>query len=334
MSNWRPFRTFTAKPRSRRIAALALGLAMLSWFGWQHFRSAKSVIVVDGKALVCVSSEQDADEMLSRMKSVPGCKSSEIEFKQNVVIARAPRDAHPVSRGRAMRLVRGAISPVVPKWTIMVDGEPVVAVSSQEKAGEVLELAKLRFGRLAKNLAEEPEFKESVKVDIVSVPPAIFRTSAQDAVELLFAQPRPEKKDAVYEVAKGDIAGTIAERHGISLRDLWTMNPRRNLNRLQIGDKLRIQATRQSKPALTVVVRDLIDRVESVPRPVQHVSSARLYANQSTQLSPGSSGKRRIKVAVIYENGRKVGREIMEEETLIEPTPRRIAVGIKPRPTW
>ena len=71
-----------------------------------------------------------------------------------------------------------------------------------------------------------------------------------------------------------------------------------------------------------------------MPPPVQRVSSAKLYTGKMMELSPGRPGKRHVKAACIYENGRKVGYEITDELILKEPQPRRIAVGITPRPQW
>ncbi|OFX17711.1 MAG: hypothetical protein A2Z18_07540 [Armatimonadetes bacterium RBG_16_58_9] len=224
-----------------------------------------------------------------------------------------------------------AISPVLPRWAIIVDGNALVAVDTREEAAEVLELAKLKFGKLAKNLLEEPQIKESVSVGMVSVSPSICRKTPREAVEYLFADAAPVKSSEVYSVRKGDIAGAIAARHGMKLGDLQALNPRINLHRLQIGDRIRIKALKACKAKLTVVVRDLSERVESVPAPVRRVSSARLYAGKMAEISPGRSGQRRVKVATIYENGRAVGSEIVEEDVLREPAPRRIAVGIKPR---
>jgi len=64
---------------------------------------------------------------------------------------------------------------------------------------------------------------------------------------------------------------------------------------------------------------------------VQRVSSAQLYEGNSTVLSQGRAGERRVKVATVYENGRRTGSEILSEEILREPSPRRIAMGIKHR---
>ena len=289
------------------------------------------MIVVDGKPIVCVPSEQEAKGVLQEVKRKTGCDPAEIEFKQEVRVALAPRNARAVSRHMAVRVVQHALSPVAPRWSIIVDGKPIVAVPDRKTAGDVLEMAKTKFGQMVQNLAEEPQFKENVTVDVAAIDPALYCKTAGQAVKLIFDNKRPVRKDAIYTVEKGDIASSIAARNSLSLDDLESLNPSVDLVHLQIGDKIKIKETQAAKAKLTVVVRDQTSRIEKMPAPVQRVSSTTLFAGKTVELSQGTSGKRQVKIATIYENGRKVGREILEEIVLREPTPRRIAVGIKPR---
>ena len=315
-----------------RVLMGVVAVILLSWCVCSHFSQSKAFILVDGKPVVCVPSEEDAQDVLRRIKSGAGCDSAEIEFKQDVVVARAPRDAHPISRHRALDAMRNVVSPVVPKWAVIVNGKPVVAVSSRTDAGEVLDMAKLRFGKLVKNLCEEPQFKEKVTVDLAAVSPSICRKTPQEAVDYLFSQAAPVTEETQYTVKQGDLAGEIAARHGMKLAELWALNTGINLHRLQIGDKVRVKRSVAPKSKLTVVVRDQSERTESVPPPVQRVSSASMFAGKTVQLSPGTPGRRKVKAATIYENGCKVGSDILEEQIIRQPTPRRIAEGIKPRP--
>ena len=134
-----------------------------------------------------------------------------------------------------------------------------------------------------------------------------------------------------YAVKQGDLAGEIASRSGVKLANLWAMNTGVNLNHLHIGDRIRVRSSVPPPAKLTVIVRDQCERIEPIPPPVQRVSSARMYVGKRVELSPGRSGKRHVKAAAIYENGRKVGSEILEEQILRAPVPRRVAEGIKAR---
>lgn len=299
-----------------------------------YFGNSKSVIVVDGKPVVCVSTQKDASDILHNIKSNASRNTSEVQFKQDVVVRRAPRDARPVSRYRAARVLQRIVCPVFPRWAVIVDGKPAVALPTQEMAGEVLDLAKMKYGSQVKNLLEEPQFKENVTVDMVPVEPSIYCTSAKQAVNFLFAETAPVVTDSTYTVANGDIAGSIARAHRLSLHELAMINPGINLDRLSIGDKLHVKAAAKQKPKLTVVVRDMSERTEKIPMQVQRISSAALYSGKTLGISSGKAGLKKVKVATIYENGKKTGSETLDEEILHEAEPKRIAVGIKPVPTW
>ncbi len=312
------------------IGAIVLTLATVWTVG--QFRGGKSFIMVDGKPVVCVYSEKDAEVVLTKIKSESGCNPSEVQFLQEVRVTRAPYDARPVSRSRAFSTMRRAVCALAPRWAVIVDGKPIVALPDKKTAANTLEAAKMKFGSIVQNLAEEPQFKQNVTVDIAAVPLKLCCKTAEEAVNLIFSDKPVETKDALYTVCDGDIAGAIADKHGLSLAQIMRINPGVNLAHLNIGDKVHVKApVKEAEPKLTVIVRDLSDKVETIPAPVQYVSSAQLYLGKSTVLSAGRSGQRQIKVATIYENGIKTGSEIMTEDILREASPRRIARGIRPR---
>lgn len=314
------------------IERIAFGVIMLVVTGvWAtgHFGDGKSLILVDGRPVACVTSKQDAEGVLSEIKSKTGCDPEEVKFQQEVRVARAPHDASPVSRTKAFRAVRDAVCPMISRWAVIANGKPLCALPDEKTAGETIELAKTRFGSKVNNLAEEPQFKENVKVDIAAVPLELYCSNAQQAIDLIFNHKPSVTEDAVYTVSKGDLAVSIARRHDLKLAELEELNPGMNLAKLQIGDQIHVKAAKDTGATLTVVVRDQSERVETVPAPVQKVSSAQIYVGQSCLLAPGRDGQRRVKVATIYENGRKVGSEELGEEILIEPSPRRVAIGIK-----
>lgn len=306
------------------------GIALLFVGCWLfgRFCDAKSLILVDGKPVVCVPTAHEANDILARIKSRAGGDPSQISFRQDVRVARAPSTVQPTSRSEAYRTVLRYVSPVVAKWAIIVDGKPVVALPNKKIAGDVLEAAKMKYAAMVNNLAEEPQFKESVTVDIAAVDPSAYRKTAAEALKYLFSESAPISRDAIYTVQKGDIAGTIAEKCGIKVADLEAMNPRMNVARLQIGDRLRVKMT-STKPKLTVVVRDVSERTQSTPAPIQRVSSTAMHGGKSVVLSPGRSGLSRVRVQTIYENGRRAGTEIVDEMIIRAPLPRRVAVGIR-----
>jgi LysM repeat protein len=314
-----------------RIAFAVITLTLVTVWAFGHFGDGPSFILVNNRPVACLNSAGEAEVVLSQVKCDAGCNPAEVKFAQDVRVARAPRNSNPVSRERAVSAVRNAVCPMVSRWAIIVNGRAAVALPDEKTAGDALEMAKMKFGSMVKNLAEEPQFKEDVKVGVACVPVTLYRGTAEQAYETLFAKTQTKTSNESYTVKNGDVAVLVAKRHGMDIGDLEKLNPGVNLARLQIGDAIRISAVREAGPKLTVVVRDQQERTESMPAPVQKVSSARIYQGESVQLAPGKPGLRKVKVADIYENGRKTGTEIVSEEIICEPQPKRVALGMKIR---
>jgi LysM repeat protein len=306
-------------------AAIALVFAVLLFrWGYVYFTSSSCVILADGQPIVVVESSRMANELLDEVRNSAGGDPKDAEFAQKVETRRRATRA-PMDRESALAILKTKLRVLTDKWAILVNKRPYTAVDTKEQAGEVLELARQRYGKLAPNLAEEPSFKEDVTPQLQKADTRIWRRTPQEAVELLFA---PDGKVSVHVVKSGEVAGAIASKYSMKLSDMAKLNPGRSLDRLQIGDRLRVGV---GKTPLTVIVRNQIARTEPMPYRTESITSTQMYAGKTITLSPGRTGKRQVKVAVTYENGVETGREVVEEVILRPPVPRRIAVGVKPR---
>ena len=54
-------------------------------------------------------------------------------------------------------------------------------------------------------------------------------------------KPKPVSTRKYYTVRRGDTFGQIAEKNGISQSRLRKLNPRININRIDIGQKIRVR---------------------------------------------------------------------------------------------
>jgi hypothetical protein len=218
------------------------------------------------------------------------------------------------------------------KHAVLVDGVPVAAVDSEEQAGAVLEAAKEKYGSMARDLMEEPQFKQDVKAEKMAVDLALYRPTVEEALDALLSGGGGGAGggSGVCVVTSGDVAGKIAQDHRMTLSELQALNPGRNLDKLQIGDQLKVsKSSGSSKPRLTVVVRSRESKTERIPYQTETVSSVRLHTGQQTELSPGSDGLRQVVLAATYENGIRTGSEVVEETIVRNSVPRRVAIGIR-----
>lgn len=328
-----------------RIFIALVVLFLIGRYGFANLLNRPYAIEVDGKAVAYVDSRQTAESVIAAVTEAPGA-----EFKEKVTVGRGGADDEPVAAETAEKALRQASTLMLEAWVIFVDGKPGVALPTEEDASQVLNKARERFGAMAKNLMEEPTFKETVTVEPAVVEAALIHhdvvKALDDLVSDIPAQVPSSSAGTKREhvVQSGQIAGAIAQKYGINLDTLARLNPGKNLARLQIGDRLvvgestrpaadKVQKYKEPTGAanVTVVVRDLVMQNESIPYRTETISSTQMFEGKQIVLSPGKRGLRRVKRAVTYENGIKTGSEIIEESIISQPQPERVAVGIRNR---
>lgn len=334
MDQERLIRSLKLQLRLERAAIALVVLFFLIRWGYGQLQSRPYAIVANGRLVASVATEEQARTVIDRVKrSVSGGEPSEVTFAEQVTIERAHEGTKVLSPAEAVRVAQETLTPRLNKPTILINDVPVVAVDSKEDAGAVLEAAKQKFGTMVENLMEEPLFKEQVKVQQLSVDPELYKPDIQEALTALISGGGAGSD--VYVVSAGDLASQIASRLRMKLSDLQDLNPEKDLDNLQIGDRLRVSTkgnSEKKRPRLTVVVRDRGTRTEPIPFRTETISSVKMYAGKELVLSPGKNGLRQVVVATTYENGIKTGSEVLQEVILRNPVPRRIAIGIKPRP--
>ncbi len=317
--------------RVERAIIVLVAIFLLARWGHDLLQERPYAILVDDKPVACLTNEQIANRVLTDIKgAVDGVEPSEVSFKERVVVRRAPRGTNPQTESEATKAVLETISLRVDKYSILVEGVPAVALDSPEDANSVLESAKEMFGSRVANLMEEPSFKEQVDVQSMTVDLSLYRKYREAALDCLL-RGGAVSQSGTYMVKEGDVAGAIATKFRMKLSELEALNPNRNLNKLRIGDELKVGEQKPaagSAPKLTVVVRNQSKRTEVIPFQTETVSSVRMVSGKQVELSPGRNGLRTVTVADTFENGVKKGSEVLEEIITREPVPRRVAIGI------
>lgn len=308
-----------------RILIILIILGHACWWGYGLFFGRCYVLAVDGKEIACVKSKAEAQQAIQIAKtSIPGVKAGDVQFAQTITIKRAKRDCTPISKNEAAEAIVSSVPVKVQKYAILVDGKPAVALDSEESAAYVLAQVKMNYGKMVKNLLEEPSFKEKVSIRKIAVDPKIYK-SEEEAIKYLLAGGRSSE----YTVQAGDIASKIAERYHMTLDELSRLNPGRNLDRLNIGDKLNVseKPSGEEPPELTVIVRNKREQTELIPFRTIFVPDTRFFEGKQFELSPGRSGLRRVTVIETWENGRLVGKEVVEQTTIRKSISKRVAIG-------
>ena len=260
-------------------------LLLLAGLGALHFGAMPSsrqavLIAADGQPVTVVATRRDAQRLLDEIKTSSGLAADKVAFAQTVTFHPVPADRNPVqSDTEAMRALSSKLGLLVKAAAVVANGEVVIALPTQQEAVKTLSLLLEEFA--PPGVTGNVYFKEQVKVEMRDVPPDKLYPSAQQAIEKVAKAAAPQTE---YEVKPGDSAWKIATKYGVSLSRLAAANPDLDINRVILGEKIKIPG---ELPPLTVVARKEIEQPVSGP----------------------SGGMRRIRIT--YENGVEIKREVI-----------------------
>jgi len=137
--------------------------------------------------------------------------------------------------------------------------------------------------------------------------------------------------EVTYEVKKGDTWSQIANRHGLTSKELLALNPGYNVDKLQIGEVLTLSA---SVPYLTMTVMQREQYVDNVAFDIESTPSSDLYKGDYKITSKGEYGLADVVANVTYVNGVETERTVLSSVTLKEPVTEYRLEGTKERPSW
>jgi hypothetical protein len=210
---------------------------------------------------------------------------------------------------------------------IYVDDQDVVALPSRAEAEAVLEEVKAALAGPVKELEAPPSFKQQVEVRTETVGEELWADRAT-AAGLLRGE--DGETPAHHSVGRGETAWDIARKYRLTLEQLSAQNAGVNLDRLQVGQQLRVGSA--SEPLVTVVTEGRMTRTLPSPFGVVLRRSPAMFVGKRMLVHTGRPGRQRIVYRVRAENGRVVRQEILSRQTVQRARDQVVIVGAKPRP--
>ena len=211
--------------------------------------------------------------------------------------ASAPQDPDAVVKARLAQ----SLTLHVRAYVILVKHRPSVALPTPEAATETLKLVKDHWAQAPPQapIVGLPEIAESEEITKRTVDTRLTRQTPEEAAPYFWTPP-PIKS---YTVQRGDLGSRIAYRNHISLAELITANPNKDINRLKPGGTLNVQ---KMPLLLTVRVHKTLITTEKV-HPGAPASQA---------------GSQRVTYLVTYLNGQETRREAQSVDILEKPLTR------------
>ena len=150
-----------------------------------------------------------------------------------------------------------------------------------------------------------------------------------DAQTLLKLLTQPERAETAVTLREGDSIGGIQNRYGISLSELYALNPglQGNEEKLKAGDEIIVL---REMPVLEVKVIQTESRLVAIPYETIDTINSKLYRGEVRVRVKGEAGEERVTERVTYVNGARVGTpEEIGRVTVKAPVAERRELGSK-----
>ena len=171
-------------------------------------------------------------------------------------------------------------------------------------------------------------FGEKVEISEAYVSKSLI-TSAEEAAGQIT---KDSHKNEIYEVKSGDTLSTIANNHGLYVKEVLALNSGLSENTtLQIGDEIIITVP---QPELTIRTVEQSTYEEAYYGEVEYVYNDSWYTTKSVVLQEAEAGYHEVTAMITKQNGTEQSREIINEVVLKEPVCKRVEVGTQTPPTY
>ncbi|MBR3641466.1 MAG: M23 family metallopeptidase [Oscillibacter sp.] len=300
------------------LAALILTLS---------FFTVATTVKYNGKTLATVASRRTAERVREDVETVTArtlaqsysVDRSLLEYDAHWAARRDVADAEEYEEA-----LMDELGLVTEAYCLYIDGEILGATPYE---GALEELLKQLQDKASNEDTISCSFKEQVEVRREYVPTEQVMNLGNIA-ELLFSTKVAEQ---TYTVKKGDVWSKIAEKNGMTSKELLALNPGYNINKIRTGEVLTVAA---SVPYLTMTTVQQERYLEDQPYEISYTDDPDLYQGDYKITSRGEYGKVDVMAMVTYVNGVETERTILSSVTLKEPVTEYRLQGTKPRPTW
>lgn len=171
-------------------------------------------------------------------------------------------------------------------------------------------------------------FGEKVEIAEAYVSKSLI-TSPEEAAEQITKE---NQKKGIYEVQPGDTLSTIANSHGLYVKEMLALNEGLSENTmLHVGDEIVITVP---TPELTVMSVEQTTYEEAYYAEVQYEYEDSWYTTRSEVLQEEQPGYHEVTALVTKSNGSEQSREIINETVLQEPVCKIVKIGTQTPPTF
>ncbi len=171
-------------------------------------------------------------------------------------------------------------------------------------------------------------FGEKVEISEAYVSKSLVTSPEEAAVQIT----KESEKNEIYVVQSGDTLSTIANGHGLYVKDVLALNSGLSeTTTLQIGDEIIITVP---QPELTIMTVEQSTYEEEYFGEVEYVYNDDWYTTKSVVLQEEVAGYHEVTALITKRNGTEESREMIHEVVISEPVCKIVEIGTKTPPTY
>ncbi len=281
------------------------------------------------KDLICfVKDEKIAERVHERILSeAKGDLPGEAALEEQWEDASWPVDDNEVfSIDQALEALRPRVNVVVEVAIIEVDGARGVVMPSESLAKDVLEALKASYVGKDDTIVEQQVFLEDVKISCGQARVPDIVTEIGQAVKRLG---KTKREAQTYKVKAGEFAEKIAGDHGMTVPQLWELNPDLRGTTIHPGDVVKV-----STPTAGITVKTIkeITREIELEIEVLRVKSDSVPKGETLVATEGTPPIKLQRVWQTYHNDKMVEEEIQSGQIIEPGTARKVLVGTREKP--
>ncbi|MGM9950812.1 MAG: peptidoglycan DD-metalloendopeptidase family protein [Lysinibacillus sp.] len=295
-----------------------------------------------------VSEEETIEKMIEKKKEEASSQYKDLTLEAGSNITIIPEQVFTVAVNEAETVEKLASSLAVEAeaHALLVDGKAVAYLKNAEDYEKAIRLLKLRYVSQEELDALEGAATELVplnqndqtRVTEVSLTKPVTGEEAkadpsqiltpEEAVELLLSGALEKE---TYAVQQGDVLGSIASAHNLTLKELLALNPGlTESSLLKIGQPVNVTV---AKPFVAVKVVMEKFKVETID--FKHITEKdeTMLKGESKVKQEGKAGQKEVLYTITSENGIRTGKQATNEVVTAEPVDYINVVGTKVIPS-
>lgn len=286
-------------------------------------------VKVDKEVVGVVGSKSSIDRVLESIEDEKSTEyKKEVVLDEGIEIEEVKAEKSELIKPEELKSkLEEKVAALVDAFDIVIEGEAVVSVSSQEEADKVMESLKSRnmekYGtentkeaKIVQNMEPKASKVEIGQLKKVEEAVEIIETGGVEVIE--------------HEMKPGENFWTISKEYNTTSEEIEAANPDKNPTKVRDGEIVKINSP---KPYITIELVEELEVEEETPFETVYETNEDMYKDVEEVKAEGVNGKAKKKIKKTSVNGEEVSSEVLSEETLLEPVSKVVVKGTKERPS-